>query len=871
MFYFVALTFFPAFILLTVPLGLGLMAVMFRGTPIVGQSEAGIRSALAPLIGLAALVIILGPALRLGLPSSALVYLAAGSAGAGLLALGWIGSRSTFVLKDLAVVVLVAFFGYLALISPLLIDGRFTVLGYNTNNDPVFHATIPEYIDTYGYQFPEEFESGFEQAAIDKLEQQGYPEAWHHFLLLAQKIYGLRAYHLFNMAVAFFGSFVAFAVYAWARAGGLGRGWAAAAAAAGTIGYLQMSYAFQGFAPQVAVTPLLYGALISLYQALIKGERRFFIAAALFVQAGVAVYSFTILLWLGAYLAAAGVWLLVRRGVGVALRDTAVAVLAVVVGLVANPFVLTRLYVSFRAVLDFAGSDSLGNLVSAQVPILPLLNIWPAGDHRLLPVGSLNRLSYLPAVLVLALLLAGLLSKNRRSLWLIGAAAVFAPMVVVKVVAGPYYFAKTLQMAAPLTGAGVVAGIYLLTRERYRVAIVAITGLLAVGAIVSNVGLVQAISRTPADRFDELLEINERFGTDERALFFARGEDWGPYLLSGWRTAAPLARTYQGRPPGVRGAKQVADGVATANDLDDLYSVLSTRFDWLIIDKAADISLPPPPFELAQGGNFYNVYRRTGPVSRAIKHIPAEDAADPQSLPYLEVPPGESVRLETGTPFSSLLVSAYFFPHLVIEPAAWRTDSTDWRYGEANGFPAFNLADKAGSAVSFFEVIETGSYDVWLSGDFSGDLTISLNGRNLERAGESFRLVAGSGPAWQRLAETALDAGEGRLDLAAAGPGAGSYIGKVVLADLDPQFADQAVFVATDRSATVRLGRLPAVHAVPLRSGSSGVVRVKNLSTHPLRLDWIEPLAGADDPEALFGYNRNNKLVFQAIYRMVSR
>ena len=37
------------------------------------------------------------------------------------------------------------------------------------------------------------------------------------------------------------------------------------------------------------------------------------------------------------------------------------------------------------------------------------------------------------------------------------------------------------------------------------------------------------------------------------------------------------------------------------------------------------------------------------------------------------------------------------------------------------------------------------------------------------------------------------------------------------------------------------------------------------------RLDWIEPLAAADDPEALFGYNRNNKLVFQAIDRLISR
>ncbi len=760
MFYQVVLSFFPVLLLLTIPLGLGLMAVF---VPIGPGDEGDVpRSVLIPLAGLAALVIVLGLALRLGFPATALIYLAAGINGLGLLAFGLARGRQLVSVKDLALVILIAFLGYLALVSPLLSDGRFVVLGYNTNNDPVFHAVIPEYIESNGYLFPDDWQDGFTQAAIDKLDQQGYPDGWHHFLLLARQLFGLRAYHLFNMAVAFFGAFTAFAAFAWARAGGLPRSWAAGGALFATLGYLQLSYAFQGFAPQVAVVPFLYGALFALYRAVIKAERAWLLLAALFIQAGLAVYSFTILLWLGSFLAAALVFVVMRQGAAAGLRAAVIGAGAVSIGLLINPFVLSRLYISLQAVLDFAGGDSLGNLLFAQVPILPLFNVWPVGDHRLLPVGSLNRLSYIPAFAIIGFLAIGLLTKNRRSLWLSGAVAVVLPMVVVKFAAGPYYFAKTLQMAAPLVGLAIVAGVYSLIRSRYRWPAAGLAALLLAGVLVSNLALVQTISRTPADRFDELLEINERFGSGERALFFSRGEDWGAYLLNGFQTAAPLAHTYQGKPPGVRGVKEVYEGVATANDLDDLYSVLSTRFDWLIIDRANDISLPPPPFELAQAGQFYNTYRRVGPPSAALRHLPAEDATDPNSLPFLEVAPGETVRLEAGGPFSSLRVSAYLFPDYLKEKGA-----------------------RPGSV------------------------------------------------------EQAI------LPSASVG------------------------FSAGDRSITVGWGLVPQVQAVALRSDESGVFTVENKSSLPLRLDWFEPFDSANDLDALFRYNRNNKPVFQASERIV--
>lgn len=890
MFYLTAFTFFPIFLLATVPLGLGLSALIFRRALSAENDRrergedvsADIMMTLAPLLGLSALITVLGLTIRAGLSPTGLVPLVVGANGAVVVVLGFTGRRLVGSWRRLLLPLLVAFFAYLVLMSPLLLDGQFEVLGYNTNNDPVFHAIIPEYIEANGYEFPAEFKSGFTQAAIDKLSQQGYPDGWHQTLLLARRIYGLRAYHLFNMALAFFASMVALVGYAWARQAGLDRRWSAAGAAVSAVGYLQLSYVFQGFAPQVAVTPFLYAALLALYKAVIERQRAYLWPAAFFVQAGLAVYSFTILLWLGSYLVALGVVRVVTRELKGLGADAATALGAVALGSILNPFVLARLYTSLRAVLRFSDSDGLGNLVSAAVPILPALYIWPVGDHRLLPVGSLNRWSYIPAAVVFALLLVGLLSRSRRRFWLTAALSMVVPMVAVKLVAGPYYFAKTLQMAAPLVGLAVVAGIYRMSSSRWRHPVFFVAGILLMGAAISNAALVQVIARTPTDRFAELLDINERFGLNsvedramsrsrETALFLSRGEDWGSYLLAGFVTAAPLARTYQGGGPGIRGATDVYEAIKVANDIDDFYGVLSTRFDWLIIDRAHDVSLPPPPFEVTYSGRFYTVYKRTGPASAAIRHLPAEDAANPDSLPYLEVAPGRTVQLPVGVSFKSLQVSAYLFPHVVIEPKAWQTKSTAWQYGEENGRQVLNLGNRPGHAVSVFQLFNAGSLDVFVSGDLGNRLAVTVNGQTLDSPADPFQPVSGSGPAWWRFSPVAATAGEGRLELTADKEGGGSYVGKVLLADLASKPGDSVVFSTANRSATMRVGRLPAVYSIPLRGDSTAFIRVKNISAYPLRLDWIEPRREPHDQEALFRYNRNNKLVFQSIERLVSR
>ncbi len=277
MFYLVAIAFFPILLLLIIPFGL----IFMRLSGLAGtQDEIGV--ALAPPAGLALLLIFVGLAIRAGLPADLLgpiVVLLAVAAWARLGSWGLL--RSIFA--RLWPLVLAAGIAYLVLIAPLLLAGDFGVLGHNVNNDPVFHSILPEYLATYGYDLPSDPQDGFSQAAVDKLVNQGYPDGWHQALLFAGTLFRMRAWQLFNFTEALFMALMVPVVFAWLRAGGLSRSWSISGGVVAAVGYLQLSYVFQGFAPQVAVTPFIYASLLVFYKVIAEGKFGFAGPAALFV------------------------------------------------------------------------------------------------------------------------------------------------------------------------------------------------------------------------------------------------------------------------------------------------------------------------------------------------------------------------------------------------------------------------------------------------------------------------------------------------------------------------------------------------------------------------------------------------------------
>src|SRR3990172_7002816 len=130
MFYITALAFYPALLALAAPAGLALTGL------IGGRAEVDveIRTALAPIIGLAALSVVISLLLHLKAPASALVPVAVALNLAAAVRL-WRRRGAPVRWGLLTALLLVGFAAYLILIAPLLSAGRFGVLGYKVNND----------------------------------------------------------------------------------------------------------------------------------------------------------------------------------------------------------------------------------------------------------------------------------------------------------------------------------------------------------------------------------------------------------------------------------------------------------------------------------------------------------------------------------------------------------------------------------------------------------------------------------------------------------------------------------------------------------------------------------------------------------------
>ena len=656
MFYLVAIGFYPIFLAISLPIGLAL----FEFSKGLGESRGSDDFALAPVVGLAAIVAAISFALHLGAPSATIIPVLLVVDILAIISL-W---RRQLDFKKIKLQLGLAGLGliaYVLLILPLLTAGHFGVLGYGVNNDAVFHNIIPEYLNTYGYDFPKDLVGGFTEASADKLVVQGYPDGWHQFLLLAMRLFGLRAFFIFNFLEAFFSALLVPVAFVWLRKLKVSRMWAGMGGLFTAVGYLQLTYIFHGFAPQVAVTPFLYAVLFLIFRVMIEDQRRYLVLLALTLQAGLAVYSFTILLWVVLFLPVIAIYR-VRATGSLACLKADIRSFAAALGLAAiiNPFSVISMGRAFKMVTDWSAADSLGNLTSRIVPILPVFGIWPTGDHRGLPVGLWHIMAYAGGFLVLVVFLYGLSQKPGRALLISGTVAFVGPIILLKFKTSPYYFSKTLQLAAPMLVIGFVSGIYFLSRQgwwRFLALPLAIIYLFGAG-FSARKAIIQTVA-TPDKRFSELFRINDRFLREPgRVLFVETGEDWGKYVLSDLKVASPLALSYRGDAPEVR--PQLAD--RQVHDLDSLRGVLGRKYSLIIISKAQDKSLAPNPFELVFSGKYYNVFKKQPRAVVPLGHKPFEVGGDSKDLPYYELDPGKALNIVIDSTHRSLLVSAYLAP-----------------------------------------------------------------------------------------------------------------------------------------------------------------------------------------------------------------
>lgn len=350
-------------------------------------------------------------------------------------------------------------------------------------------------------------------------------------------------------------------------------------------------------------------------------------AALLALPAGalVGVLSLGGLVWLAPMLLVVAIAAWLRLGS----RPTATQALAFVVPLVVFVFPVVNSGLVPPTSSPLTDPNAEGNL-RGPLNLLQALGVWPAGDFRIDPDGTV-----VTAVLIaLAALAFGLglwaaWRSRRRDLTLALYATVLVAGLAIVVVGSPWAGAKALATASPVAlSLALVGAVYALRLERLAgiLLIVAVGG----GVLWSNVLAYGGVSLAPYDQLVELEEI----GTD------LAGE--GPALMTEYN---PYGARHFLRQLDGEGASELRerlvpqiDGTTVekgyAVDTDELDPAGLLEYRTLVLRRSPVRSRPPSPYRRVWSGDYYEVWQRPGGDSEeSLRRLPLGGPLEPAAVP----------------------------------------------------------------------------------------------------------------------------------------------------------------------------------------------------------------------------------------------
>jgi hypothetical protein len=771
--------------------------------------------ALGPIVGLAAVVLVLeiGTLAGLGGWELAALPLVLGVAGAGV-GIRRRELRFGLVPPALAAVVCIAVM-YVPFLRLGL--GRQTVLGYDVSNDSAIHAVLARFIASgRAATVPG---STFDQVARSFYDA-GYPRGSHELVAAAAAPAG-SVFAAYDATMAVVIALGAFAGYWLLRRAGAAPALAALGACLATIGYMQVAYYVEGFLPQMAATPFVFGALGLGFEAAAGARRGAALLAGTCAGAAVAVYSFGTMVFVvpGLVICALGSVLLARER---AARMREVAFQVVLGALGAFLVLLPVLGPSIRFERSSAGGvearATTGNLLPGRpIDLKMVQGAWIAPDFRL-PYGerTLTRVAFVAAAVLLVAGLTAALWRRRFALPVVVASVAIGTAVVAHG-SGPYYTAKAFQMLSFAVVCCVVAGAGVLIENRTGRARVLLAGagvaLFAVWLIAVARSLdkeVRAATPSPA-WLNELPALSSQLG-DRLTLALLPG-DWVKALIP--EAVTPLAHVFVGASPPLRPGA----GAAGFVDYDAFDTDASRRMQAIVEPRLGGFSIPPPPFRSARGTRSFRAWVRPASILPAPGRVPLELRGE---LGGRVLAPGSRVSLPIAG--AHLLLGAEPATSLLVPLWDWQLAGSGWARLPESPPQIASGGKGSGPATKRIELAAAGRYLVSFVGAANGS-SVSVDGRQVGT------VPGGDRDGVEAVAAPVLRAGTHELALTAAPPPTYSSGLAVSLQQEDPPSAPVCV---GNRRYEVAAGRPALVDA-------SGRPVVVNCGYRPLRLDWVEP------------------------------
>jgi len=709
----------PALVL-AICFGLGLLAERVV--------RAQLPAALLAPVGLALLTLLTLAVYKLALPAP---VAAAGSAAAALagVVLARDGLRERLPDRAAWVALLAVYVLYLA---PVALSGEPGWAGYNFVNDASSHMVFADLLEREGIQAPDPRQSTtatFGARAVIS----SYPLGAHGVLAAVSGLSGVDLSSLYHPLLALFAGLAALGFAEVARRAGLGPRAAAAAGALAMTGALPYAYLIHGSLKEAALIALLAAAAGLATAALDRDLPLGLVALmAICALAMVTVFSavaapYALVLGVGML----GAALTLPRDRRPSPRRVArVAAAGIGVGLVAAiPLAPSVLAFASHASDVFANVGGLGSRLGHLLRPIPLeqaAGVWLARDYRGAVSGGLVGLNSVLIVGACALALVGIAAGllRRRPAVALLVATVALPIAVLAPGLAPYADAKLLLVLSPAVALAAAVGAFSLAaspRAGLRMAGIVAGLAVAAGALASD-ALVYRATRVPdLDRMRALEDAARHAGTG--LVLHNEWEEYAKYFMR----EAHVNVAFESSSPRLMVLRRPAPTFGRFYDLDRerLSHVMS--FPGIVIRRSPSASRPPAAFRLTHQNEFYEVWRRR-PGIPVREHLSLQGDDRATAVPSCAAVRALAGRARPG----ERLVAARRGPTQVLQPLAAGRPA-GWA---PTGEPPGTIIPAGSGEATFTTYLPAGSYRPWLQGTTGRELTLSLDGRELGRAGE---------------------------------------------------------------------------------------------------------------------------------------
>ncbi len=638
-----------------------------------------------------------------------------------------------------AVLLLVPLLGYLLALAPVLLSGRAGFSSFMALSDSAVHMIGADYLIHHGQSYGQlDLQSSYGQF-IEAYYGTGYPSGADTLLggsALLLRLPLIWAFQPFCGLVLALGSGPAWVI---ARRCGLRGGWAALAAFTATVPAIVYGYELIGSVKElVAVLMLLtLGALLAVHRRWLARSPRRSVPCALVLAAGVSALG----VGFGAWALAAGVVLLVALVQGV--RGGRIEVPAAWASAAAGGLVLLlaawptwrHISQSLHVAQSISSTANPGNL-HESLKWTQAFGVWLRGSYKQEPTGAAALATYALVGVTLAACLLGALQLLRLRRFALAGWIALTLLVwsVLSRTATTWVDAKALVLTSPVLVLLAWGGVAALLgarpdrgddaraqrrarRSRWRPLAAVGAALLALaltgGALASDLAQYHSSNLAPTARYEELAAVGKRFAGRGPALF-TDFDEYSMYVLRRLDVSGP---DFVYPPHPATGELAVAYGHPV--ELDRHPPGALAAYPLIVTRRDPSAASPPAAYALAWQGSYYEVWARRAGARPALVHAPAGERKRPLSCARVK-------RLVRTAQADHARAVAAIAPELVRvrlrhvrRPAGW---------GRSHGGLTMR---RAGSVSLRFSLPRSGTWELWLQGQFMPHIRLGVDGRPL--------------------------------------------------------------------------------------------------------------------------------------------